>query len=588
MSEVRGASGFGYMLARAGLAAAIGSFFLPWIGASLAGKAGLTLTGWQLVTGAQGFDGAVAPSIPIATALLVLVACLGISLVWSVRRAGGLILGGAVLAALLIAAPVIYIAYSKAPAGLKGSELSMLWGAWLALALLVGLFLLLRAIMPADWREELPEGVRPYTEAEPLAAFALGLSSGFPFAMIGATLTTRLAQSKIDVETVTAFTLAILVYNFKWAWAWIIDGVPVPILSRLGQRVSWLIVAGVLVMAAVANLAMVDPAADIGRAAIAAILVGFAGATYDIVIDGYRIETLKPHQLGVGSGMTQYGWRIGSAGAGALALVIAARAGWEAAYLVCALLALPAMITGLVMGEPERHRPPAERRGLATVAKSIWGPFAQFFARHGAWIVFLFVLVHKVGDTLANLTFRLLFDELGFSNDEIAFYDVAVGFWAYLIGVFIGGVLYSKMGMKRSVMLSLVLMAISNLSFAGLAAAGHSNVGMAGAIGFENIASGFGGVVVIAYFSALTDLRFTASQYALISAAASIFGRLLTGTTAGALIKTLGFVDFYLLTTVIALPGVFLFWWMMRTGVVDRSIGTAGTVEAGEEAAEAK
>ena len=134
--------------------------------------------------------------------------------------------------------------------------------------------------------------------------------------------------------------------------------------------------------------------------------------------------------------------------------------------------------------------------------------------------------------------------------------------------------------MKRSVLLALVLMAISNLSFAGLAAAGHSNLGMAGAIGFENFASGFGGVAVVAYFSALTDLRFTAAQYALISAAASIVGRFVTGTTAGALIERFGYVQFYILTTIIALPGVALFWWMSRSGLVDRSIGSAGNAAA--------
>ncbi|MGN6268916.1 MAG: AmpG family muropeptide MFS transporter [Sphingomonas sp.] len=426
------------------------------------------------------------------------------------------------------------------------------------------------------------DGVRPYLEKAPLAALALGISSGFPYAMIGATLTTRLAQAGITKSTITAFSLAFLVYNLKPLWAWIVDGVRLPVIGRLGQRVSWLIVAGLLVIAAVANLALVDPNADIARAALAAILVGVAGATFDIVIDAYRIEILEPRQLGVGSGMSQYGWRIGSAGAGALALVIAARGGWQAAYLVCALLALPAMLTGLVVGEPERHREIGERRSVATVLKAIWGPFVQFFERQGAWIVLAFILIHKIGDTLANLTFRLLFDSLGFTNDEIAFFDVGLGFWAYLIGIFVGGVLYAKMGMKRSVLFALVLMMVSNLSFALLAAAGHSDWGMAGAIGFENFASGFGGVAVVAYFSALTDLRFTAAQYALISAAASIVGRLVTGTTAGALIDAFGYVDFYLLTTVIALPGVLLFWWMARSGLVDRSIGSAGVAGEGD------
>jgi PAT family beta-lactamase induction signal transducer AmpG len=398
--------------------------------------------------------------------------------------------------------------------------------------------------------------------------------------MIAATLTTRLAQEGIDKKTVTAFSLAFLVYNLKFLWAWVIDGVRLPLLGRLGQRVSWMLFAGVLVMASVANLALADPRSSILYTAVAAILVAVAGATYDVVIDAYRIETLKPYQLGTGSGMSQYGWRIGSVAAAALALLIAARRGWTVAYLACVVFALPAMLTALIVGEPPRHVEHNSRRGIAEIWKSFLGPLVEFFRRHGAWLTLLFILLHKIGDTLANLTFRLLFNDLGFTNDEIATWDVGVGFWAYLIGIFIGGALYTRIGLKRSVMLALVLMGVSNAGFALLAVAGHSNAGLAAAIGFENIASGFGGVVVVAYFSALCNLEFTASQYALISAAASVVGRLLTGTTAGEMIESLGFVNFYLLTTLAALPGILLFWYMMRTGLVDRALGDAGTSTA--------
>lgn len=426
--------------------------------------------------------------------------------------------------------------------------------------------------------------LKPYLEKESLAAFFVGVSSGFPYAMIGATLTTRLAQNGIDKQTITAFTLAFLVYNLKLFWAWIVDGVRIPLLGRLGQRVSWLLLAGVVVIAAVVNLALVDPAAGIGPVVIAAVLVGIAGATYDIVIDAYRIETLKPYQLGVGSGMSQYGWRIGSAAAGALALVVAARMGWTAAYAVCAAFALPAMLTGLIVGEPARHVVTSEKQDLAQVWSSIVDPFVEFLSRTGAWLVLFFILIHKIGDTLANLTLRLLLDDLGYTNDEIAMYDVGFGFWAFLVGIFVGGILYTRMGLKRSVLLALVLMCISNLSFALLAAAGHSNLGLAGAIGFENFASGYGGVVVVAYFSALCNLQFTAVQYALISAAASVVGRVLSGTTAGGLIELMGYVSYYLLTTVLALPGILLFWFMIRRGLVDRALGTAGKVNGDSRA----
>jgi PAT family beta-lactamase induction signal transducer AmpG len=443
------------------------------------------------------------------------------------------------------------------------------------------------------------EAILPYFRRAPLAALLLGISSGFPYAMIAATLTTRLAQDGFDKKSITAFSLAFLVYNFKPLWAWVVDTVRLPVLHRLGQRTSWMIVAALLVVAAVVNLGMVDPRA-IGQSpvgqlmiwlgmaqtgelaalfemAVGAVLVGFAGATFDIIIDAVRIEILKPEELGIGSGMSQYGWRIGSAGAAALALFIAARSGWEAAYISCAALALPALVAIFWVGEPVRHRDAIERKGIGAVWQGIAGPFTEFFGRNGAWLVLLFILVHKIGDTLANLTLRLLLDDLQFSNDEIAIYDVATGFWGYLIGIFIGGVLYAKIGMKRSVLISLFLMGVSNFSFALLAASGHSNIGLAATMLFETVASGIGGVVVTAYFSALCDLRFTAAHFALISSASSIVGRFLTGTTAGALMELLGNVGFYLLTTAAALPGILLFWWMIRSGLADESIGSAGS-----------
>ncbi|MCI3951486.1 MAG: transporter [Burkholderiales bacterium] len=419
-------------------------------------------------------------------------------------------------------------------------------------------------------------GIRPYLEPAPLAALFLGVSSGFAFAMIGATLTTRLAQHGITKSAVTAFALTFLAYNLKFLWAPLVDHVRLPLIGRFGQRRSWLWLTGVLVMVAVAFLGVAEPDEALYLVAGAAIVVGIAGATFDIIIDAYRIELLEPRQLGVGSGMSQYGWRIGAAAAGALALVLAARFGWVIAYFACAAFALPAMLVGAVMGEPARHREPAKPQGALQAVVAYFSPLVEFLERQGSLVVLVFVVIHKIGDTLANLSLRLLFQDLGFTNDEVAFYDVGVGFIALLVGVFVGGILYERLGMKRAVLISLILMAVSNFSFAALAAAGHTNYGMAAAVGFENFASGIGGVTVVAYLSALCNLRFTASQYALLSALASIAGRVLTGTSAGGLIEAMGYVNFYLLTTLVAFPGVILFWVMMRSGLADLSIGSAG------------
>lgn len=425
----------------------------------------------------------------------------------------------------------------------------------------------------------LPKSVHPYVEAAPLAAFCLGVSSGFPYALIGATLTTRLAQDGITKSAVTAFALTFLAYNFKFLWAPVIDNFKLPLIGRFGQRRSWLWLISLLVIAAVVFLGVADPNQALLTVAIAAISLGIAGATLDIIIDAYRIELLKPHQLGTGSGMSQYGWRIGATVTGALALLLASRYGWTVAYIACSVFTLPAILVGVFMGEPARHLEPVATKGLLNALIEYFSPLIEFIKRKGAWVVLIFVLIHKVGDTLANLTLRLLFNDLGFTNEEIAFYDVGFGFIAFLVGIFVGGIMYTRMGLKHSVLTSLVLMAVSNFSFAALAVVGHTNWGMAGAIGFENFASGIGGVTVVAYLSALCNLRFTATQYALLSALASIAGRFLTGTTAGGLIEAIGYVNFYLLTTLIAFPGVFLFWYMIRSGLAEDSLGSAATKE---------
>src|SRR5262245_6433416 len=428
-----------------------------------------------------------------------------------------------------------------------------------------------------SWRDRLPRGARPYFESAPLAAFFLGISSGFPFAMLAATLTNRLSEAGIQKRSISAFALALLVYSFKWIWAPLVDRVRIPVLShRFGQRRTWLCLAGLSVMGAVVVLGLADPVGNIRAVAYAAVLLGVCGATFDIVIDAYRIELLEPEQLGVGSGMSQYGWRVGATVAAALALTVAARSNWTLGYIAAAPLALSALLTCMVMGEPRRHHEVAKARGAMELVDAFVSPLKDFFRRQGALIVLVFVLVHKIGDTMANLMIRDLLVGLGFTKDEIAFGDVGVGFFALLAGIFVGGVLYAWLGMKKSVMISLILMAVSNISFAALAAAGHSMSLLAFTIGFENFASGIGGVVVVAYLSALCNLAFTATQFALLSAAAAIVGRFLTGTTAGRLIEKVGYVEFYLLTTLLAFPGVAIYWFMMRSGLADRSVGSAG------------
>ncbi len=416
----------------------------------------------------------------------------------------------------------------------------------------------------------LAAAIKPYFEAGPLGALALGMASGTPYAMIAATLTTRLAESGIEKKSVTAFGLALLVYSFKPLWAPLIDRGRVPVLAGLiGQRRAWLLVAIALASAAIAWLGALDPTADLALFAAAAVAVGFAGATLDIVVDAIRIEWLRADQMGAGSGMTQYGWRMGSYLAGAGALLLAASGGWGLAYLSSILLFAPALVAALWLGEPVRPPAPRSGRGLgAAIRDSIIAPLADFLARKGAWIVLAFVLVHKIGDTVCQLSVRLFYNDLGFTKEEVAFYDVSIGLFGYLAGVFLGGLLYKRLGLAGSVLLSLVLMAISNAAYAGLAIIGHDVWALAAVQSFENLASGIGGVTVGAWLALLCDRRFTATQFALLSSAAAILGRAFSSGTAGALIESLGYVNFYWLTTFLALPGILIFLWLWRAGLV--------------------
>ena len=531
------------------------------------------------------------------------------------------------------------------------------------------------------------ESIKPYFEKGPITALLLGISSGLPYTLLAATLTNRLSEAGIERKAISAFALVLLVYSIKWAWAPIVDRVRLPLAGRFGQRRTWLWLTGFLVATGIVILARADPSQGIQQVLFGALILAMAGATFDIVIDAFRIEHLQPHQLGTGSGMSQYGWRLGAFFAGSLALAVAAfpEWGWKWGYIACAPLVLPALLVSLWAGEPaERQKrewpkrtdrksygqllfaipvvlfianqidqwlgvdilfrisifgltypiidlttrrahdiglsggvafvlalpiiaaawgdwtlfliaaavtalalvflafkdgePSANAYGEPSEAlerRKIFGPMADFFRRKGAWLVFLFVLVHKIGDTMANLMLRDLLVSTDFSKEEILWGDVWVGFIALLIGIFVGGVLYARIGLKRSVLISLILMGVSNLSFAGLAALDHSVPMLAFTIGFENFASGVGGVAIVALLSAICDLRFTATQFAMLSAATAILGRFLTGTTAGRMVDALGYIEFYLLTTVFALPGIILFWFMMRNGMVDSAMGSA-------------
>lgn len=424
--------------------------------------------------------------------------------------------------------------------------------------------------MLSSLRARLPAGVQPYLSRPAVASFAFGIASGFPYALLAAQLTQWLSESGIDRKSVGLFSWVLFTYNLKVLWAPMVDKLKLPVLHRLGQRRSWLIFSSLLLTLAVWHLAMCDPKADLKLFAIAAIVVGICGATLDIVIDAFRIELMQGEAQGAGAALSQYGWRTGALLTANIVLGVAAGFGWSSGYLAASSVVLFAVIAGLWIGEPKSVTPRSvvDRRPGDWLRQSLIAPFVEFFSRQGAWLVLLFVLLHKIGDTLANLMLRNLLVTLEFTKGEIQWADVNFGTLSLMIGIFVGGICYARLGIRWSVMLSLLLMMLSNLSFAALAHSGHSVIGLAATMGFENFASGVGGVAVVGYLSSLCHLNFTATQFALLSAASSILGRFLTGAFAGSLIDSYGYVNFYLLSTLAALPGVLLFVALWRLGLV--------------------
>ncbi|MFZ5609428.1 MAG: AmpG family muropeptide MFS transporter [Pseudomonadota bacterium] len=407
-------------------------------------------------------------------------------------------------------------------------------------------------------------GFAIYSRPRLIAVLGLGIASGFPYTLVAATLTQWLSELEVSRASIGLFSLALVMYNLKPLWAWLVDGIAIPGLSRLiGQRRAWLLVADVLLVVAIVLLATSDPVNRLAWTALCALLVAFASATQDIVIDAYRIEVLTPSEMGAGAGMANYGWRMGSYAASTMVLLLAAAFGWTVAYIAAASLVVFALAAALYLGEPKAHRAAMAVVGRQGLREKILNPFVEFLQRRGAFVILAFILLHKIGDTMGQLMLRNLLVGLAFTKQEVATYDVTVGTLFLLIGTAVGGVLYARFGVARTMVLGLLLMMISNLSFSFLALLGHSNAFLAFTMAFESLASGIGGVVVVGYLSSLCNLAYTATQYALFSAAAPIVGRLLTAPS-GFLIDAVGYPLFYGITTVAALPGLILFLLMWR------------------------
>jgi PAT family beta-lactamase induction signal transducer AmpG len=405
-----------------------------------------------------------------------------------------------------------------------------------------------------------------YADRRVLIILPLGIASGLPLLLTFSTLSAWLATAGISRSAIGAFALVGTPYALKFLWSPLIDRLPPPI--PLGRRRGWGITIQLGLIAAILALGRCDPKHDLRIIGELAVLVAFLSASQDIVIDAYRVELLGEEQQGPGAGMIQTGYRIGMLIAGAGALMIAARASWFAAYASIAVLIGVAMLVLVFAPEPQERIEVVKPRSAGRLeafrewlAAAVIGPFADFM-RRPLWVVILiFILGYKLGEAMAGVMAMPLYVSLGFSLEEIAAISKLVGFFATVIGALVGGLMTAKFGVLRALVACGILQSLGNLFYVLQAIGGHRLDYLALCVAAENLTGAMAGAALVAYLSDLCSPDFTATQYALLSSLAAV-GRTMVASSGGVLADHLGWVRFFLLTTVVTIPALLLLGWI--------------------------
>jgi len=403
-----------------------------------------------------------------------------------------------------------------------------------------------------------------------LLLLLLGFSSGLPLALTGGTLQAWLAAEGVDIQTIGWFALVGQPYVYKFLWAPFMDRYQLPF---LGRRRGWLLATQVLLLVSIAWMGSISPQRTPWLLAGAALLVAFLSASQDIVFDAYRADVLNKEDQGPGAGVSVAGYRIAMIVSGGLALIIVdeSQLSWWTIYTIMAAL----MIVGVAAtwAAPE---PAAPAKVPLTLAAAVREPLVDYFSRNGAWLFLLVIVLYKLGDAFAgSLTTAFLLRGPQFSLADVGWANKWLGAIATILGAVAGGALLAKLRLYQALLLFGVLQAVTNLGYMLLAMAGKSYPLMIGAVAAENLCGGMGTAAFVALLIALCNRRYSATQYALLSALASL-GRVYVGPVAGALVVSYGWTWFFFLTFLIALPGVAMLWWIRaRIEALDRTAPAA-------------
>lgn len=382
-----------------------------------------------------------------------------------------------------------------------------------------------------------------------MVAFAMGFACGLPLLLTGSVLQAWLTKEGVDLATIGLFALVGLPYTLKFLWAPVVDRYTLPF---LGRRRGWLLAVQVVLMLSIIALGMTNPVQSPWVVAGIAFLVTFFSASQDIVVDAYRREDLADEELGLGSALYVNGYRIGMLLAGGGGLIMADLVSFATVYLLLGLTMLVGVVTTLLAREPV-----ASQGTPRTLREAVVEPFVEYFRRPEALWILAFILLYKIGDTMASAMTTPFYLDMGFSNTEIGAVVKLFGSWATILGGLAGGVIILRTGIQRSLWTFGILQAASTAGFAVLALLGPSLAGLAGVIAFENLSAGMGTAAFVAFMGSMTNKRFTATQFALLT---SLMGvpRVLASAPTGYMAQHLGWEGFFILCTLIALPGLLI------------------------------
>lgn len=382
----------------------------------------------------------------------------------------------------------------------------------------------------------------------------LGFSSGLPLALTGGTLQAWMAIAGVDLRTIGVFALAGLPYTLKFIWSPVMDRFIPP---WLGRRRGWILIAQLCLVAGIAAMAFGSPRQYPLVMGALSLLVAFASASQDIVVDAYRTDVLHEKERGAGAAVFVMGYRIAMIVSGAAALILSDRIGWRDTYLLMSIIMFTGMAATAIGPEPEGAIAPPK-----SIREAAWGPLKDFFSRRSAFTLVVVIVLYKLGDAYAGtLTTAFLIRGLGFTPTDVGTINKGLGLVSLIIGALFGGTLMVRLGLYKSLMLFGILQASSILLFMALALAGKSYLMMIVAVAFENLCGGMGTAAFVSLLMALCNHRYSATQYALLSSLAAL-GRIFIAPSSGYVVELVGWPRFFLLATISAIPGLLLLWWL--------------------------